>query len=152
MNELKPSRIADTQQPRLRSIDGLAAPAVEASQLSKTYRGGVEAVKAIDFEVAPGEVFGLLGPNGAGKSTTIGMLTTTVRPTSGSARLAGFDVVTEPLPARAVSSVVFQDSVVDRSLSGRRNLEIHARLWRVEPDEAKARIAELAAALGVDEL
>jgi len=127
-------------------------PAIEVSALSKTYRGGVEAVKAIDFEVAPGEVFGLLGPNGAGKSTTIGMLTTTVRPTSGSARLAGFDVVTEPLPARAVSSVVFQDSVVDRSLSGRRNLEIHARLWRVEPEEANARIAELAAALGVDEL
>ena len=93
-------------------------PAIEVSALSKTYPGGVEAVKAIDFEVAPGEVFGLLGPNGAGKSTTIGMLTTTVRPTSGSARLAGFDVVTEPLPARAVSSVVFQDSVVDRSLSG----------------------------------
>src|SRR5437588_645049 len=127
-------------------------PAIEVSALSKTYPGGVEAVKAIDFEVAPGEVFGLLGPNGAGKSTTIGMLTTTVRPTSGSARLAGFDVVTEPLPARAVSSVVFQDSIGDRSLSGRRNLEIHARLWRVEPEEAKARIAELAAALGVDEL
>jgi len=58
MNELKPSRIADTQQPRLRSIDGLAAPAVEASQLRKTYPGGVEAVKGIDFDVAPGEVFG----------------------------------------------------------------------------------------------
>src|ERR1700751_1857285 len=69
-----------------------AAPAVEVAQLRKTYPGGVEAVKGIDFDVAPGEVFGLLGPNGAGKSTTIGMLTTTVSPTSGSARLAGFNL------------------------------------------------------------
>src|SRR5690349_18310771 len=80
----------------LRGIDGLrdtaGAPAVQVSDLRKTYPGGIEAVKGIDFDVAPGEVFGLLGPNGAGKSTTIGMLTTTVLPTSGSARLAGYDV------------------------------------------------------------
>ena len=64
------------------------APAVEVTRLEKTYPGGVEAVKGIDFEVAAGEVFGLLGPNGAGKSTTIGMLTTTIVPTSGT-RAAG---------------------------------------------------------------
>src|SRR5947208_10794683 len=115
-------------------------PAIEVRRLRKVYPGGIAAVKGIDFDVAPGEVFGLLGPNGAGKSTTIGMLTTTIRPTSGSARLAGFDVATEPLQARAVSSVVFQDSVVDRSLTGRRNLDIHARLWRVEPRQARVRI------------
>ncbi len=126
--------------------------AIEVNRLSKTYRGGVEAVKGIDFEVAAGEVFGLLGPNGAGKSTTIGMLTTTIEPTGGSARLAGFDVATEPLPARRVSSVVFQDPVVDRALAGRRNLEIHARRWGVEPAAAAARIAELAGALGISEL
>src|SRR5947209_16456660 len=88
--------------------------AIEVKRLRKTYPGGVEAVKDIDFEVAPGEVFGLLGPNGAGKSTTIGMLTTTIAPTGGSARLAGFDVASEPLAARSVASVVFQDAVVDR--------------------------------------
>src|SRR6266516_6466966 len=126
--------------------------AIEVTKLRKTYPGGVEAVKGIDFEVATGEVFGLLGPNGAGKSTTVGMLTTTIEPTAGSARLAGFDVATEPLAARHVSSVVFQEPVVDRSLSGRRNLEIHARLWAVEPREAGARIDELAATLGIDEL
>jgi ABC-2 type transport system ATP-binding protein len=109
-------------------------------------------VRGIDFEVATGEVFGLLGPNGAGKSTTVGMLTTTIEPTSGSARLAGFDVAREPLSARAVSSVVFQEAVVDRSLSGRRNLEIHARLWDVETREAIARIDELAATLGLTAL
>src|SRR5437763_16817345 len=98
--------------------------AIEVKRLRKTYPGGVEAVKDIDFEVAPGEVFGLLGPNGAGKSTTIGMLTTTIAPTGGSARLAGFDVASKPLAARSVSSVVFQAAVVDRALSGRRNLDI----------------------------
>jgi ABC-2 type transport system ATP-binding protein len=126
--------------------------AIEAQDLRKTYPGGVEAVRGIDFEVAAGEVFGLLGPNGAGKSTTVGMLTTTIAPTSGSARLAGFDVAREPLSARAVSSVVFQEAVVDRSLSGRRNLEIHARLWDVEAREAVGRIDELAATLGLSEL
>src|ERR671934_2926650 len=99
--------------------------AIEVSKLSKTYPGGVEAVKEIDFEVAPGETFGLLGPNGAGKSTTVGMLTTTIAPTGGSAELAGFDVATQPLAARAISSVVFQEAVVDRELTGRRNLELH---------------------------
>ena len=125
---------------------------ISVRRLTKTYTDGTEAVKGIDFDVGAGEVFGLLGPNGAGKSTTIGMLTTTIRPTGGTARLAGFDVAKEPLAARSVSSVDFQESVVDRSLTGRRNLELHARLWRVAAQEGERRIAELAAALGVEQL
>jgi ABC-2 type transport system ATP-binding protein len=125
---------------------------IEVDKLRKVYDGGVEAVKEIDFEVAAGEVFGLLGPNGAGKSTTIGMLTTTIRPTSGTARLAGFDVGKQPLEARRVSSVVFQDSVVDRSLTGRRNLDLHARLWGVEPAAARRRIEELVDVVGLRDL
>ena len=127
-------------------------PAVDVHGLTKTYPGGVEAVKAVDFAVEPGEVFGLLGPNGAGKSTTIGMLTTTIVPTSGSARLSGHDVVEDPLAARSVSGVVFQDPVVDRGLTGRRNLQIHARLWGVDPSRAASGIEELAPAFGIEKL
>jgi ABC-2 type transport system ATP-binding protein len=124
-------------------------PAVQVKGLSKTYPGGVQAVKEIDFDVGVGEVFGLLGPNGAGKSTTIGMLTTTIAPTSGTAALAGHDVVLRPLAARALSSVVFQESVLDRGLTGRANLELHARLWGVDRSTTRRRIAELAHTLGV---
>jgi ABC-2 type transport system ATP-binding protein len=126
--------------------------AIEARGLTKTYPNGLQAVKGIDFDVAAGEVFGLLGPNGAGKSTTVGMLTTTIVPTAGTARLAGHDVVRSPLLARSVSSVVFQDAVVDRGLSGRANLELHTRLWGVPEARAGRRIDELAQALGVAEL
>jgi ABC-2 type transport system ATP-binding protein len=126
--------------------------AVSVQQLTKTYPGDVEAVKGIDFEVQAGEVFGLLGPNGAGKSTTIGMLTTTVLPTSGTAALAGYDVVTEAMQARSVSSVVFQEPVVDKGLTGRANLQLHADLWGVERHSAIERIKELAELLGIDEI
>ncbi len=123
--------------------------AIEAKSLTKTYRGGVQAVKGIDFQVNPGEVFGLLGPNGAGKSTTVGMLTTTIAPTGGQALVGGYDVVKQPLQARKVSSVVFQEPVVDRSLTGRANLELHARLWGVGSHK---RIGELVDQLGLTKL
>ena len=140
--ELQHKKLRDVAQP----YDGLA---IEVRALTKTYPGGVEAVKAIDFDIRRGEVFGLLGPNGAGKSTTIGMLTTTLSPTSGTALLAGLDVAREPVAARQMSSVVFQDPVVDRSFTGRRNLALHGRLWGVAAGEAAARIAEIAAAFDI---
>ena len=80
------------------------------------------------------------------------MLTTTILPTDGNARLHGFDVASEPLAARALSSVVFQEAVVDRALTGRQHIAVHASLWRVEPREAEDRIAELAASLHLTEL
>jgi ABC-2 type transport system ATP-binding protein len=126
--------------------------AIEVKALRKTYPGGVEAVRGIDFEVPTGEVFGLLGPNGAGKSTTVGMLTTTIVPTSGTARLGGHDVVRSPLLARSVSSVVFQEAVVDAGLSGRANIELHTRLWGVTPAKAKRRTDELVESLGLGAL
>jgi len=137
---------------RLHAVSDGTRPAVEVARLRKTYPGGIEAVRGIDFQVAPGEVFGLLGPNGAGKSTTIGMLTTTIKPTGGSARLAGFDVARDPVAARSVSSVVFQEPVVDKALTGRRNLELHARLWGIPASAAARRITELAASFGLAEV
>jgi ABC-2 type transport system ATP-binding protein len=123
--------------------------AIEAQSLTKSYPGGVQAVKGIEFEVDAGEVFGLLGPNGAGKSTTVGMLTTTIVPTTGRATVGGYDVAKQPLLARSVSSVVFQEPVVDRSLTGRANLELHAALWGVPTTR---RIPEIADLLGLKEL
>jgi ABC-2 type transport system ATP-binding protein len=134
------------------TVIGPGEPAIEVEHLSKTYPGGVEAVRGIDFTVAPGEAFGLLGPNGAGKSTTIGMLTTTIRPTAGTARLAGYDVVTQAIEARRVSSVVFQEAVVDRGLTGYANLSMHARLWGVAPAASRGRIGELAERMGLSDI
>src|SRR5262245_57901496 len=130
----------------------MTLPAIDVTDLRKTYPGDVKAVRGISFDAAPGEVFGLLGPNGAGKSTTVGMLATTIVPTAGSARLVGHDVARSPLAARAASSVVFQDAVVDRALSGRRHLQLHAALWRVDTREATARIDDLIRTLGLTEL
>jgi ABC-2 type transport system ATP-binding protein len=124
--------------------------AVQAQSLVKTYAGGVEAVRGISFDVHRGEAFGLLGPNGAGKTTTIGMLTTAVTPTSGRALLAGRDVARDPLGTRAISSVVFQDPVVDAPLTGRQNLELHARLWGVPRQSGKQRLEALSATVGLD--
>jgi ABC-2 type transport system ATP-binding protein len=128
------------------------APVVEAELLVKIYPGNIRAVDGISFAVQPGEVFGLLGPNGAGKSTTIGVLTTTVKPTSGRAMLAGLDVARDPTRTRAISSVVFQDAVVDRPLTGRANLALHLRLWNVAPAAGAQRMAELADAVGITDL
>src|SRR4051794_10072396 len=141
--------------PRCDQEDPMDEPsdsAISVRGLKKTYPGGIEAVKGIDFDVRPGEVFGLLGPNGAGKSTTVGMLTTTIAPTAGQASLGGVDVARDPLAARRMSSVVFQEPVVDRLLSGRRHLDLHARLWGVDPTTASQRIQSLGGSLGLTEL
>jgi ABC-2 type transport system ATP-binding protein len=127
----------------------MGKPEIEVQGLAKTYPGGVEAVRGVDFEVGAGEVFALLGPNGAGKTTTVGMLTTTIRPTAGRAWLAGFDVSADPIPSRAVSAVVNQDPAVDRALSGRRNLEIHARAWGVR--RPRQRVDEVVGAFDLAE-
>src|SRR3954451_1297468 len=133
-------------------MDEASEPAISARGLKKTYPGGIEAVMGIDFDVRAGEVFGLLGPNGAGKSTTVGMFTTTIAPTAVRAALAGVDVAHEPLTARRLSSVVFQEAVVDRLLRGRRPLDLHARVWGVTPTRASLRIKSVAGSLGLSEL
>src|SRR5512132_3602417 len=102
---------------------------IRATQLTKVYATGVKAVDALDLEVRTGEIFGLLGPNGAGKTTTVGLLTTRVIPTSGSAVVAGIDVVGEPPFAKARVGVVSQTNTLDRSLTVRENLYFHGRYF-----------------------
>jgi ABC-2 type transport system ATP-binding protein len=106
------------------------APAVSVHDLVKRY-DEVEAVRGIDFEVPVGETFGFLGPNGAGKSTTIGMLCTLVRPSGGSAEVAGHDVVSERDEVRRNIGLVFQDTTLDGYLTAEENLKLHAELYGV---------------------
>jgi ABC-2 type transport system ATP-binding protein len=113
---------------------------IEARDLQKRF-GTIEAVRGIDLEVRRGEIFGFLGPNGAGKSTTINILCTLLRPTSGTASVAGFDVARQPNEVRRRLGLVFQDPSLDIQLTARENLEFHAFLYQVPKAERDARIA-----------
>ncbi|MGP3958698.1 ATP-binding cassette domain-containing protein [Nonomuraea sp. 3N208] len=117
-------------------------PAVAVRGLRKTY-GKVEAVKGVDFDVRPGEVFGFLGPNGAGKTTTISMLCTLVNPTGGSATVAGHDVVRERDEVRRNIGLVFQDPTLDGYLSAEQNLRFHAELYGVPKNVVGDRIRQV---------
>jgi len=116
---------------------------IEAMDLKKRYRGGIEAVKGVSFSVSQGEIFGFLGPNGAGKSTTIHMLITLIRPTSGRAQVAGWDIVTHPSRVRQSIGFVSQDIAVDDALTGRENLLLQARLYHLTREEAALRSREV---------
>jgi ABC-2 type transport system ATP-binding protein len=115
---------------------------IKTNALTKSY-GKIQAVRSIDLSIEKGEIFGLLGPNGAGKTTTIGMLCTIVRPSSGSASIAGYDVIKEPAQVRRKVGIVFQDPTLDTVLTGRENLELHARLYGVPSDIREGRITEM---------
>src|SRR3954451_17608571 len=124
--------------------------AVQVTDLVKRYNGRpVDAVGGISFEVGTGEVFGLLGPNGAGKTTTVGILTTRVVATSGQARVAGVDVLQDPVAARSRLSVVPQRSNLDRALTARQNLVFHAAYHGVPRAERNRRADALLAQLGL---
>jgi ABC-2 type transport system ATP-binding protein len=114
-------------------------PAVWTRGLAKNY-DEVEAVRGIDFEVAPGEIFCFLGPNGAGKTTTIAMLCTLARPTGGEARVAGFDVMLERDEVRRNIGLVFQDPTLDGYLTAEENLRFHADLYGVPRGLARERM------------
>lgn len=116
--------------------------AVEAEGLRKRF-GKTLAADGIGFRVPRGSVFGLLGPNGAGKTTTVRMLTTLLRPDSGTARVAGFDVVTQSLEVRRNIGLVGQYASVDELLSGRQNLFMIARLHGMATRAARVRADEL---------
>jgi ABC-2 type transport system ATP-binding protein len=119
-------------------------PAIEVDDLVKTY-GEVAAVRGVSFTVDRGEVFGFLGPNGAGKSTTINMLCTLARPTSGSARVSGFDVAAERDDVRRHIGLVFQDQTLDGYLTAEQNLRMHAELYGIDPGVIPARMDQMLA-------
>jgi ABC-2 type transport system ATP-binding protein len=120
----------------------MADAAIATEQLVKRY-GEIEAVRGIDLSIMPGEIFGFLGPNGAGKSTTISMLCTLLRPTSGRAAVAGFDVARDPGAVRARIGLVFQDPSLDEQLTARENLDFHAFLYDVPRASRAQRINEV---------
>ena len=127
----------------------IASPlAIEVRGLVKNYEE-IEAVKGVEFEVATGEVFGFLGPNGAGKTTTINMLCTLVRPTAGSAAVAGHDVVHERDDVRRNIGLVFQDPTLDGYLTAEQNLRLHAELYGVESALVKPRMQQVMTMVGL---
>jgi len=123
-------------------VTSTTSSAIEVEDLVKTY-GQVEAVRGVSFDVARGEVFGFLGPNGAGKSTTINMLCTLARPTSGTARVAGFDIVGERDDVRRHLGLVFQDPTLDGQLTATQNLRLHADLYGIEREVIPERMRQM---------
>ena len=129
---------------------GVGGAAVEVEGLVKRYpKAPVNAVDGVSFTVERGEVFGLLGPNGAGKTTTIGVLTTRVKLTAGTARVGGVDVARDPVGARRMLAVVPQRMNLDRSLSIRQNLIFHAAYHRIPTAERNRRADELLELFGL---
>src|SRR5438270_3424734 len=128
--------------------EGGAASVIEAADLTKRY-GELEAVRRASFSVAPGETYGFLGPNGAGKSTTISMLCTLVRPTAGTAAVAGFDVVRQRTEVRRQIGLVFQDTTLDDYLTANENLRFHAELYRVPKSELDGRVRQVLDMVGL---
>lgn len=125
---------------------------IVASQLVRHFGSGdnpIRAVDGVDLEVKEGEIFGFLGPNGAGKSTTVRMLTTLLRPTSGTARVAGFDVVREADKVRRSIGVALQDAAIDPLMTGNELLELQAVLYGLAPASVKTRAGELLERVGL---
>ena len=127
------------------------SPALETHDLTRTF-GDLTAVDRVSLSVGPGEIFGLIGPNGAGKTTTIKMLTTLLPPTSGSATVAGHDIVREPAKVRASIGYVPQLISADAQVTGYENLWVFARLYLIPRAERRQRIADALAFLGLSEV
>jgi len=116
--------------------------AIQVENLTKKF-DGFTAVDDLTFSVPSGELFGLLGPNGAGKTTTINMLATLLKPTSGRARVAGYDLAKDRDNVRKSIGIVFQDPALDVKLTGRENLDFHAMMYNIDRETRRRRIAEV---------
>ncbi|HWF35282.1 MAG TPA: ATP-binding cassette domain-containing protein [Solirubrobacteraceae bacterium] len=128
--------------------DATTPPAIVVRGLEKSF-GEVKAVRGVDFEVETGEVFGFLGPNGAGKTTTINMCCTLVRPSGGTASVAGHDVVRERDDVRRNIGLVFQETTLDGYLTAEQNLRLHAELYGVQSSLVAARMQQVMEMVGL---
>lgn len=116
--------------------------AIEVDNLTKKF-GELTAVDSISIKIKDGELFGLLGPNGAGKTTTISMLSTLLKPTSGTARISGFEIAKEANYVRENIGIVFQGPSLDDQLTGFENLDFHSRMYGLSKKERAARISKM---------
>jgi ABC-2 type transport system ATP-binding protein len=126
-------------------------PAVEVHGLERQFKGRIRAVDGLDLEVAPGEIYGFLGPNGAGKTTTVRILTTLLRPTGGTALVAGRDVVREADAVRRSIGVALQEAAIDPLMTGRELLRMQAALHGLRSAEARRRAQDLLERVGLVE-
>src|SRR5919199_5415317 len=117
-------------------------PAILVKRLQKRF-GTVDALAGVDFAVERGTILGLLGPNGAGKTTTVRILTTLLSPDAGRAEVLGHDVVRDPVAVRELLGLTGQFAAVDELLTGRENLEMFGRLFKLSREDARRRADEL---------
>jgi len=117
----------------------------------KKYYKDVKAVGGISFKVNSGEIFGFLGPNGAGKTTTIKMLVTLLKPTEGTAKIVGYDIRKYPDKIRNNIGIVFQDPALDDILTGKENLDFHARMYGIKKGEKEKRVKEVLKLVSLEE-
>src|ERR1700709_1398411 len=135
-----PRRVTQSGGARVRS--GASQPAILVEGLTKSF-GNVHALRGVDLAVPAGTVLGVLGPNGAGKTTTVRVLTTLLRPDSGRALIQGRDVVKDAVAVRRLIGLAGQSTAIQEDLTGRENLEIIGRLYRLGRARARSRAAEL---------
>jgi len=129
----------------------MKATSIISVQNLKKYYKDVKAVDGINLEVKKGEIFGFLGPNGAGKTTTIKMLVTLLRPTEGTAKIAGFDIVKDPDKVRNSIGIVFQEPALDDRLTGKENLDFHARMYGMKKEQRERRVKEVLKLVDLEE-
>jgi ABC-2 type transport system ATP-binding protein len=139
-----PDDFKDTERITLAEAKG-----IEAEGLVREFKNGPRAVDGVDLSVAPGEIYGFLGPNGAGKSTTVLMLTTLLPPTAGTARVAGFDIVSEGPRVRAAIGAALQEAALDPLLTGREHMRLQTALHGLAKRERDERGRELLARVGL---
>src|SRR6476646_6009801 len=124
---------------------------IVVEELVREFRKGPRAVDGIDLQVAPGEIYGFLGPNGAGKSTTVLILTTLLPPTSGTARVAGHDIVREGPAVRAAIGAALQEAALDPLLTGREHMRLQTALHGLPKPKAVERSTELLTRVGLSQ-